>query len=109
MIKIRAWLSNCPTITMGTVTAAVSAIITLLLAYGVQVTPDQRIAIMGLVATIGPLLVGGVAKVQTTPTSHVVAEQNPSTGDVLAGEASPHPTGTKIDIETVPVEDVSGS
>lgn len=45
-------------ITVGTVTAAVTAVIALLVAYGVDMTQDQQTAIMGLVAVLAPFFVG---------------------------------------------------
>lgn len=41
----------------GMAGAAVGAVLTFLVAFGVDLTPDQTAAILGLVATVGPLAV----------------------------------------------------
>lgn len=46
-----------PSAWWGAVGALVGAIITLLVAFGVELTPDQQAAILGVVAAAGPLVV----------------------------------------------------
>ncbi|MDA3643770.1 hypothetical protein LZ318_11995 [Saccharopolyspora indica] len=46
-----------PVITVAGVTAAVSAVIALLVSFGVDLTEDQTKAILGVVAVVAPLVV----------------------------------------------------
>ncbi|TDC81915.1 hypothetical protein E1193_13515 [Micromonospora sp. KC606] len=46
-----------PLITVGTVTAGVTALIALLVAFGLPVSDDQQTAILGVVAVVAPLVV----------------------------------------------------
>src|SRR5699024_10918723 len=58
-----------PAITVGTVSAAVAAVLTLLVAFGLDITEEQQTAILGVVATIGPLVAGLLIHRRVTPVS----------------------------------------
>ena len=58
-----------PAITVGTVSAAVAAVLTLLVAFGLDITEEQQTAILGVVATIGPLVAGLLIRRRVTPVS----------------------------------------
>lgn len=45
-----------PAITVGAISAAVAAIIGLAVAFGAPLTEDQQIAILGVVAAVGPIV-----------------------------------------------------
>lgn len=45
-----------PLLTVGAITAAVVALLALLVAFGVHMSNDQRAAILGVVAAIAPLV-----------------------------------------------------
>lgn len=60
-------MSNTPILTTAVITALVSAVIGVLVAFGVPVTGDQQVAIMTLVAVIAPFIVFWVGHNTTTP------------------------------------------
>lgn len=45
-----------PALTIGGVGAAVAATVTLLVSFGVPITQEQTVAILGVVASVGPLV-----------------------------------------------------
>lgn len=47
-----------PSAIIGAVSAAVSAILALLVAFGLDLSPDQQSAILTVIATVGSLVVG---------------------------------------------------
>lgn len=57
-----------PAITLGTISAAVAAILTLLVAFGLDISEDQQTAILGVVATVGPIVAGLLIRRKVTPT-----------------------------------------
>ncbi len=61
-----------PVITVGTISLIVSAVLTLLVSFGVNITNEQVEAIMQFVAAVGPLVVGYlVARGKVTPTDRL--------------------------------------
>lgn len=62
-------LNREPLITVATVTGLASAIITLLVAFGVGLTADQTKALLGLVSVLAPLIVAFIARRKVTPLS----------------------------------------
>lgn len=56
-----------PVLAVGTITALVAAAISLLTAFGVDVTDDQREAILAFVAIVGPVVAALVARRKVTP------------------------------------------
>jgi ABC-type spermidine/putrescine transport system permease subunit II len=53
-------MQNNPSLVVGAISAAVGAIFSLLLAYGVAVSADQQAAWLNAVVVFTPLIVGGV-------------------------------------------------
>ncbi|MBM0275313.1 hypothetical protein [Micromonospora tarensis] len=51
-----------PLFTVGALTAAVTAVLALLVAFGLPVSDDQQAAILGVVAVAGPLVVAALAR-----------------------------------------------
>jgi len=84
-----------PAIVIGLVTAAVAAILVLLAAFGVNLTPEQQVAVIGVIAGVGPLITAWVTRGKVTPTALVVETVKPD-GTRVAGEASLLPTGSVI-------------
>ena len=84
-----------PLISVSSIVAAATAIIALLVAFGVPLTEDQKVAILGLVGVIAPVIVALVTRGKVTPNAAVVEGLN-SSGIVYAGEANELPTGEPI-------------
>lgn len=82
-----------PVITTAGVTSAASALVVLLVAFGVPLTKEQTTAILGLVAVAAPLIVIS-ARRWTVPAGTVV--ERVKDGKVIAGEASEIATGRVI-------------
>lgn len=58
-----------PLITAATASAVVAALITLIVAFGADISEDQTKAILGFVGVIAPLAVAAVARGKVTPLS----------------------------------------
>lgn len=84
-----------PLISISSIVAAATAIVALLVAFGVPLTEDQKVAILGLVGVIAPVIVALVTRGKVTPNAAVVEGLN-SSGIVYAGEANELPTGEPI-------------
>ena len=84
-----------PLISVSSIVAAATAIVALLVAFGVPLTEDQKVAILGLVGVIAPVIVALVTRGRVTPNAAVVEGLN-SSGIVYAGEANERPTGEPI-------------
>ena len=79
-----------PVITVATITAAVSAIIALLVAFGLDLSDDQRNAILGVVAVAAPIIAGALARGYVTPVSK--AERSIDTAFAADPDTSAKPT-----------------
>ena len=84
-----------PLISISSIVAGATAIVALLVAFGVPLTEDQKVAILGLVGVVAPVIVALVARGRVTPNAAVVEGLN-SSGIVYAGEANELPTGEPI-------------
>lgn len=56
-----------PAITIGTISAAVGAIIALAVSFGVPLSEDQQIAILGVVAAVGPIVAAIITRRFVSP------------------------------------------
>ncbi len=56
-----------PAITIASVTALVAALITLLVAFGVDISTDQKAAIMGVVTIGAPIVAGLLIRRKVSP------------------------------------------
>jgi len=56
-----------PAVTIASIVALVGAAITLLVVFGVQVTDDQRDAVLAFVAVAGPIVAGLLIRRKVTP------------------------------------------
>ena len=84
-----------PLISVSSIVAAATAVVALLVAFGVPLTEDQKVAILGLVGVIAPVIVALVTRGKVTPNAAVV-EVLDGSGIVYAGEANELPTGEPI-------------
>ena len=84
-----------PAVTIGAITAAVAAVLALIVAFGVSLTPEQQVAILGIAAVAAPLIVALITRGKVTPSASVVETVSPK-GARIAGPASPLPTGSVI-------------
>lgn len=54
--------SRNPLLAVGTVTAAATAVVAVLVSFGVPLTDDQQAAVLGLVGVLAPLVVAAVGR-----------------------------------------------
>lgn len=87
-----------PAVIAGAVVAVVAAILAAVVAFGVDLDETQTEAILGLATVLAPIVVGLVIRGQVTPNGKVVEYVNTDMDPdrVVAGEASPAPTGTVL-------------
>ncbi len=100
-------MKNEPAITVASITAAVTAFLGLLTAFGLPLTDEQTTAILGVVAVIGPLVVGFIARRYVVPTNHVAAREDTDTGRIIAGPAAEQTDGTAV-VVTRPTPPTTG-
>lgn len=100
-----------PAVTIGLVTAAVLSVVVLLVAFGVDVTEEQALAIAGVIAGVGPLVQAFLTRARVVPTGNVavkVERGDTSRDDVLvAGDGVANiATGDPVEVfETLPPND----
>lgn len=63
-----------PIVTVATITGIVSAVIALLVAFGVSFNEQQTTAIMGIVGVLAPFVVAFIARQWTTPVAKAEAQ-----------------------------------
>jgi hypothetical protein len=56
-----------PAVVIGTITAAVAAILALLVAFGIELDQTQQVAILGVIAGVGPLVAAILTRRKVTP------------------------------------------
>lgn len=56
-----------PAAIIGSITAAASAIIALVVAFGLDLSDEQTAAILGVVAVVAPIVAGFVTRGKVTP------------------------------------------
>jgi hypothetical protein len=84
-----------PAVIIGVVTAAVTSVLVALVAFGIDFTQGQQVAIIGVIAGVGPLVAMLFTRSKVVPLANVVQSVD-SAGVVVAGPASPLDTGTVI-------------
>jgi hypothetical protein len=84
-----------PALSIGAATAAVTALLALLTAFGVDLTQGQQVAILGVIAGVGPLVAAFLTRSRVTPNGSIV-QVVAGDGTVVAASASPLPNGTPI-------------
>jgi len=96
-----------PAAIIGLVTAAVTSILALLVAFGVELTQEQQIAILGVIAGVGPLIAAFLIRGQVSAASTVILQASP-TGAPVAGAAAVQRTGDAV-VERATVRSLLGS
>lgn len=101
-----------PAITTGTITAAVGAILALLVVFGLDISADQTTAILAAIVAIAPIVSGILTRRQVVPSGNVavkVQRGDELTDDVLvAGDGVDLPNGAEVDVvEVDPPQDVA--
>ena len=92
-----------PAIVVGTITTAVASILAVLVAFGIDFTQGQQVAILGVIAGAGPLVAAFVTRSQVAPMATVVAQA--VDGHVVAGPALGDVTdGTPVAVVSVPLD-----
>jgi hypothetical protein len=56
-----------PLVTVASITAVVSAVLALVVAFGLDLTADQQAAILGAVAAVAPIAVALIVRPRVTP------------------------------------------
>lgn len=85
-----------PSIIVGTITAVVTAAIALLVAFGVELSTEQQVAVLGVVAAVAPLVAALITRTKVHANASVAAVS--VHGTTLAGPASSLPDGTPVDV-----------
>lgn len=72
-----------PALSVGSITAAVTAVIALLVAYGFDISDQQQTAILGVVAVLAPVIAAAVtrSKVYSEASTQKAANKAAVTGD----------------------------
>ncbi|PWH05182.1 hypothetical protein DEO23_13965 [Brachybacterium endophyticum] len=83
-----------PAVTIGSLSAVISAVIALVVVLGVNLPEGLEAAIIGVVAAAGPIVAGLISRTKVTANSNVVESIRGAT--VVAGQASELATGTKV-------------
>lgn len=86
---------------LAMVSAAASAFLALLAAFGLDLTAAQTAAILGVIGTGGPLVVWLIGRRKVVPTDNVLAMTSRS-GKVVAGDGAAAITGTPVQVLTEP-------
>lgn len=60
-------MTNEPLVTRATIVAVVTAVLTLLVEFKVDLTGGQQAAILGVAAVVAPLLVAAITRHKVTP------------------------------------------
>lgn len=66
-------LQTEPAVSVGSIGAIVTALLVLLISFGVPITPDQRAAISALAALVIPIVAAIVIRSQVTPVAMLPA------------------------------------
>ena len=89
-------MKNEPLVTLASITAGATALLGLLVAFGVPLTEGQQVAVLAVVAVAAPFVVALAGRGQVTPNVNVVEYRDSRTDTVAAGEANELPTDTFI-------------
>jgi len=84
-----------PAAVAASIVAGVTAVIALVVAFGVPLTDEQRTAILGVAAVAAPIIAAALTRPKVTPNAKV--DTYVEDGKRVAGEANPVPTGVELD------------
>lgn len=87
--------SREPAAVIGLVTTAVASVLAVLVAFGIDLTSEQQVAILGVVAGVGPIVAALLIRRKVSATAATVATIEKG-GGVVAGGASILPTGVGV-------------
>jgi len=73
-------MRNEPAITIGAITAAVGAVLALLVAFGLNLSEAQTGAIIAVVVALGPLVSAIITRSQVTPVANIGSDYDPEAG-----------------------------
>ncbi len=79
-----------PLLSVAGITAAASALLALVVSFGFDLTADQQVAIMGVVAVLAPLLVGIVARGKVFSPDAVARIESAHVDEVLLPDLPEH-------------------
>jgi hypothetical protein len=90
-----------PTVIVGLITAAVAAVLVLLVAFTVPISDDQQKAIIGVIGPVFLLVAALVTRHKVTPNDKVGAFEN-DRGHLVAGPAALPADGAPVVVEAAP-------
>jgi hypothetical protein len=64
-----------PVLTVASITSLVAAVLSLLVAFGLQLNGDQQTAILGVAAIVAPIIVALFSRPRVTPVAPVARNQ----------------------------------
>lgn len=96
--KTRAAAESQPLWTVAGLTAGASAVVGLIVSFGVQLTDEQQNAILVLVSVLAPTIVAWLGNRKVTPDNRVVAAIHKDTGRVESRDGSKLPRGTTVEV-----------
>lgn len=91
-------MKNEPVTLTGLIIALVTVVISLVTAFGLNVSPDQAAAIIGTVSAVAALVGFVVARSRVTPTKNVVAFKPANRAQPVAGPAADQEDGTAVEV-----------
>lgn len=86
-----------PAITVASITAVVTAILSVLVVFGLPLSGDQQGVIVGAVGVVAAVVIGIITRTKVTPTDTVIAVKD-KTGTAVAGPAAAQATGSEVDV-----------
>lgn len=99
MAKHAAVTDSEPAVVVGLITAVVTAVVAVLVAFGVDLTTEQQVAILGLVAAVAPIVAAILTRGRVTPAAAVAARVDPDSGYTVAGPAARVADGQPVTVE----------
>jgi len=84
-----------PAIGIGLITTAVTSVLALLIAFGIDLTTNQQLAVLGIIAGVGPLVAAVFTRGRVFAPANVAAAVT-SSGRTVAGPASPIPDDSLV-------------
>jgi len=92
-------MNTQPAITIGAITTAVAALMAALVAFGIDLTKDQQIAVLGIIAGVGPLVAGLITHTKVwAPANVAVAKVD---GGFVSGPAAGISEGKPVAVTPV--------
>ncbi len=97
-------MNEQPAAIVGTITAAVAALIALFVAFGVELTPDQQAAILSVAAVAAPLIAALFIRRRVySPATHEAAIQRVRRVEAAATHSDHVHVATAADVDRPPM------